>query len=124
MQETRDSDTKGLRLLNDPQGPFEESKDVYSTDIVFVHGLNGDWARTWTHENGTFWPKDLLPHAMPGARIFSYGYPSQVIATKSVAGIRDFAKHMLDDLGVVRTAPVSPCRVTDSSNLTVDSLDQ
>ena len=52
-----------------------------------------DREQTWTHENGTFWPKDLLPHALPGGRLFSCGYSLQIMATKSVAGMRDFAKH-------------------------------
>lgn len=79
-----------------------------------MHGLNGHWKQTWTHKNGTFWPRDLLPHALPGARIFSYGYPSEIFANKSVAGLRDFAKHLLDDVGMQRTEPVSSACQLDS----------
>ena len=108
-----DSDSHGLHTLSEPLS-FSGADSVYTVDIVFVHGLNGHWKRTWTHENGTFWPKDLLPHALPGARVFSYGYPSQIFANKSVAGIRDFAKHLLDDIGMERTEPVSSGRQLDS----------
>lgn len=33
---------------------------------------------------------------MPGARIFSYGYPSETFFSRSVAGIRDFAVYLLN----------------------------
>ena len=33
--------------------------------------------------------------ALPGARIFSYGYPSQLFFNPSVAGIRDYAMQLL-----------------------------
>jgi len=42
--------------------------------------------------------KDLLPQALPAARIFSYGYPSQIFAGRSVAGIREFAKQLMSCL--------------------------
>lgn len=38
-------------------------------------------------------------------RIFSYGYPSNIFATKSVANIRDFAGHLLDDICVHTKGP-------------------
>jgi len=93
--------------LNSLRLSTDSNNAIYAVDIVFVHGLNGHWMKTWTHENGTFWPKDLLPHALPGARIYSYGYPSQIFANKSVAGIRDFSKHLLGDLSICLKDPVS-----------------
>lgn len=101
-----DSENNGLHTLSKPLS-FSQAESVYAVDIVFVHGLNGHWKRTWTHKNGTFWPRDLLPYALPGARVFSYGYPSGIFANKSVAGLRDFAKHLLDDVGMQRTESVS-----------------
>ncbi|KAF8533841.1 hypothetical protein BDD12DRAFT_897587 [Trichophaea hybrida] len=56
----------GLKLLAEPENPI--------VDIVFVHGLNGHWKRTWTARNQAFWPADFLPEMVPQARIFSYGY--------------------------------------------------
>jgi hypothetical protein len=38
----------------DPKGPFKEAV------IVFVHGMFGDAADTWTSANGTYWPRLLL----------------------------------------------------------------
>ncbi|KAI9889175.1 MAG: hypothetical protein M1814_005766 [Vezdaea aestivalis] len=64
-------------------------------DIVFVHGLNvADnphlaW-ETWT-EDGVFWPKDFLTEDIPEARIFLYGYNSNVNSEVSEARIKDHA---------------------------------
>lgn len=107
--EIADSSEYGLIRLNAPTSSSETSESSFSADIVFVHGLNGHWAKTWTHENGTFWPRDLLPQAIPGSRIFSYGYPSKVFASKSLAVIHDFAKHLLDDLVLVQKVLVREC---------------
>ena len=65
---------------------------------MFVHGLNGDRRKSWTkvvkHGQdlsgpGRFlkggrvkecicWPKDLLPHDLPAARIIAYGHCGEV----------------------------------------------
>ncbi|TGJ72003.1 hypothetical protein EYR41_003922 [Orbilia oligospora] len=62
-----------------------------------MHGLNGDIYRTWT-KSGNYWLQDQLPKSLPGARIFSYGYPSNLMFSKSVAEIDDFARHLLISL--------------------------
>ncbi|KAH7053204.1 hypothetical protein B0J12DRAFT_571100, partial [Macrophomina phaseolina] len=67
-------------------------------DIVAIHGLGGDLRDTWTHKNGTLWLRDLLPQSMPGARIYTYGYPSGIFLNRSVAKIRDFSAHFLASL--------------------------
>ncbi|KAI9763799.1 MAG: hypothetical protein M1839_006309 [Geoglossum umbratile] len=62
--------------LGDPLFDPAEAK----IDIVFIHGLGGDRARTWTWEGDGrkhFWPKDLLPQACPTARILSFGYNAE-----------------------------------------------
>ncbi|CAO2649496.1 Nn.00g068810.m01.CDS01 [Neocucurbitaria sp. VM-36] len=54
--------------------------DEAKADIVFVHGLGGNRIWTWTWEGDGrkhFWPEDLLPHACPTARIFSFGYGAE-----------------------------------------------
>lgn len=86
-----------------------EPQDVkqYNVDIVAIHGLNGDVRRTWTHENGAFWLEDFLPNSMPGSRVFSYGYPSEVLFSKSIGGIRHYAQHLLASLEDVRESAVS-----------------
>ena len=87
---------RGLFLLYDPSP--EASVQPYGVDIVAIHGLNGDARRTWTHSNGTLWLQDLLPQKLPGARVFSYGYPSDIAFSRSAAGIRDYASLLLERL--------------------------
>ncbi|KAK6340516.1 hypothetical protein TWF696_008842 [Orbilia brochopaga] len=86
--------TQGLYQLNDPNVGLSNAAKRFNHDIVAIHGLNGDIYRTWT-KSGNFWLQDQLPKAIPGARIFSYGYPSKLLFSKSVAQIDDFAKHLL-----------------------------
>ncbi|KAF2867590.1 hypothetical protein BDV95DRAFT_449270, partial [Massariosphaeria phaeospora] len=53
---------------------------------------------TWTHDNGKFWPSDFLPEDIPEARIFVYGYNSNVAKEVSEARIKDHANVLLDRL--------------------------
>lgn len=66
-----------------------------------MHGLNGDAYTSWEHENGTLWLRDLLPSTIPGARIFTYGYPAQLFFSKSTAGLRDYSQRLLSSLNDV-----------------------
>ncbi|KAA8641295.1 LipA and NB-ARC domain protein [Aspergillus tanneri] len=86
--------------------PAEQPK----IDFVFVHGLNPRGRNdhpfeTWTHQNGTFWPRDLLPHDIPQARIFIYGYNSNITnpQTMSTAGVKDHANTLLNLLDMERS---------------------
>ena len=63
-----------------------------------VHGLGGDWERTWTDENGKLWLRDFLPSQLPNARIMSYGYNSQTVFSSAVTDIDDEAAMLLDRL--------------------------
>jgi hypothetical protein len=67
-------------------------------DIIAIHGLNGDAYTSWEHENGTLWLRDLLPKDIPGSRIFTYGYPSQLLFSSSVAGVRDYSQRLLSSI--------------------------
>jgi hypothetical protein len=74
-----------------------------------VHGLNPvnveDHAyRTWTHSNGTFWPKDILPHTFPEARIMIFGYNSNVAFNVSTAALRNHADALLQLLEQTRVS--------------------
>lgn len=90
----------GLILLNpEHDRPKDDgSKEVYSLDIVAIHGITGDAFKTWTHENGTNWLRDFLPNAFPGARVFSFGYPAEVFWSRSDGDIDSFSRSLLESL--------------------------
>ena len=77
-----------------------------------MHGLNplshDDHAeRTWTHADGTFWPKDLLPLHIPSARVMLFAYNANVAWDTSEAGIRQHANALLDLLDSKRVVRAS-----------------
>ncbi|KAF8529705.1 hypothetical protein BU17DRAFT_36641, partial [Hysterangium stoloniferum] len=45
--------------------------------IVAIHGLDGHREASFTADNGVFWLQDLLPEALPFARILTYGYDAR-----------------------------------------------
>ncbi|PLB36253.1 esterase/lipase family protein [Aspergillus candidus] len=63
----------GLTVIHNPP-------ETATVDIVLVHGLSGHPKDTWTSDTGTFWPADLLPHALgqSRARVLTYGYDASV----------------------------------------------
>ena len=97
----------GLFLLNDGVIKNQDSnKKKFDVDIVAIHGLNGDAYNTWTFQKSTdnrcLWLRDLLPDDIPGARIFTYGYPAKAIFSSSKAMVPDFASWLLVSLNRVR----------------------
>lgn len=71
--------------------------------IVFVHGLNpkGDSEharKTWTHENGTFWPEELLPELLPTARVLLFAYNSSILSNASNVPVAGHAQSLLNDV--------------------------
>ncbi|KAJ5793415.1 Tetratricopeptide-like helical [Penicillium paradoxum] len=95
---------------------FPFLKEVFSPvgshkiDFVFVHGLNPSGrndhpVQTWTHSNGKFWPRDFLAQDIPYARIFLYGYNSNITTpqTMSTASIKDHANTLLNLLDLERS---------------------
>ncbi|PVH93685.1 hypothetical protein DM02DRAFT_661734 [Periconia macrospinosa] len=91
----------GLSLLNQVVPPDDSKGHHMEVDIIAIHGLNGDAYTTWEHENGTLWLRDLLPHALPGSRIFTYGYPSEVFCSNSAAKLRDYSRNLLISLNSI-----------------------
>ena len=84
---------------------------TYEVDIIAIHGLNGTAFGTWTKStsnqetretSSVNWTRDFLPKDIPGARIFTYKYESQVLCSKSTAKIEDFAQKLLFNLKVHR----------------------
>ncbi|KAF8525538.1 hypothetical protein BU17DRAFT_41759 [Hysterangium stoloniferum] len=48
-----------------------------TVDIVAIHGLDGHREASFTADNGILWLRDLLPEALPSARILTYGYDAR-----------------------------------------------
>jgi hypothetical protein len=87
----------------------EEDRLGYDLDIITVYGITGSAYNTWTHNNGTFWLKDLIPKDFPGVRVFSYTYPADVFYTFATGTIRSFARSLLEGLkGERRSKEVCP----------------
>jgi hypothetical protein len=93
-------DKHGLFLLNtkNPQLDGVQAEESFLLDIVALHGITGDAYDTWTHENGKFWLQDFLPKELPGARIFSFGYPAEVFCSLGTGDLDSFARSLLEDL--------------------------
>ena len=88
-------------------GPGEdaESASTYDLDVVAIHGLNGHPLKTWTYtktEGQVFWLQEFLPKALPGARVFTYGYDSRTLFSPSTGDIGSYAKGLLDYLNLER----------------------
>lgn len=65
-----------------------------------MHGLDPSLGqqgaiKAWTAEDGTVWPRDVLPKYLPGARVFCYQHAGTVAATTSVAGVQAHALRLL-----------------------------
>ena len=71
------------------------------SDIVAVHGLEGDPHTTWTHYNGHLWLRDSLPHGLPHSRIMTFGYDAAIFI-RSVADVQTTARALLSELNTWR----------------------
>ena len=77
-----------------------------------MHGLTGDWEKTWTGRKSTApWPQLLLPTKVPHARVLTFGYDAHYIAGRMVSSnkINDHAENLL--------AAVAGYRATDETVL-------
>ena len=103
---TERSEKHGLFLISDESSKSSaSSRESFGVDIIAIHGLNGDPYKTWTdHETQCLWLRDLLPDDIPGARIFTYGYPSHVLCSTSTAGVSDYAGVLLTHIESRRVA--------------------
>lgn len=88
--------------------PVNENVEItFGPDVIAVHGLNGDAYGTWTHENKKLWLRDFLPTKLPNARVFTFGYSSEVAFTKSRGKVDEFARSLLNALKRMRRAQAS-----------------
>ena len=99
--------SEGLSLLSS-QSVDDSSEQGCAIDVVAIHGLNGDPRSTWSckgPEGEVFWLRDLLPKALPGARIYTYGYDSKLYLSPSTANLTSWGKGLLDHLSTLRDQP-------------------
>ncbi|KAF6816729.1 hypothetical protein CPLU01_13784 [Colletotrichum plurivorum] len=100
---TFNSRTEDAEVEGKSKGPFglttpHEPETRASSDVIFVHGLNGGSESTWTAGDVAtqFWPKYWLPQESEfrHVRIHSFGYDSS-LKRESVLNIQDFASSLL-----------------------------
>ena len=85
----------------------EDNLDPRLPDIIAVHGINGDAFNTWTHgDDGALWLRDTLPSQIPGARVFTFGYDSNVAFTRAKGSLDSYARELLEQLNAVRSGEV------------------
>ena len=65
-----------------------------------MHGINDHREKTWTASNGVYWLRDLLPHDIPQARMFSWGYDANTHTASRVSCkyLYDHARALVSDL--------------------------
>ncbi|KAK0668621.1 ankyrin repeat-containing domain protein [Cercophora samala] len=125
----------GLTVIHEPEGEA-------NLDVVFVHGFRGHPVRTWTHKHGSarpddsaepaskarklglfsrphdqktvpvYWPEDLLPAQLPGARVLTFGYDTNlkhklVGSVLNESTIYDMAGDFLTALEAIRRLDAS-----------------
>lgn len=75
--------------------------------IIAVHGLGGNWLKTWRADDGAIWLRDRVPQLLAEkkiqARVLSYGYNADVIFTNTINTIDIVAGDLLSQVYSVRT---------------------
>ncbi|KAH6624183.1 hypothetical protein B0J18DRAFT_465424 [Chaetomium sp. MPI-SDFR-AT-0129] len=79
--------------------PFVSLGLTPTVDLVLVHGVDGDPAKTWTWQKKdsppVFWPADLLPKERPTTRVLSFGFNAAMYHSNTTSTIRDRARNLL-----------------------------
>ncbi|KAH8590732.1 hypothetical protein B0O99DRAFT_300172 [Bisporella sp. PMI_857] len=86
----------GIKLLYNPEHSV--------VDIILVHGLTGDYEKTWTAKNAaTPWPQSMLPSKIPNARILTFGYDAYIADWRGMVSRNRIGNHSMNLLTSVAT---------------------
>ncbi|KAK8863181.1 NACHT-domain-containing protein [Apiospora arundinis] len=93
----------GLRRLV----PGKDVPDTTTVDVIAIHGLDTESPRTWIYEkNGTHvhWLRDsdMLPAAIPEARIYTYDWNAKVFDHAPVQTLLGHADNLLGQVAAER----------------------
>lgn len=67
----------------------EDAVHPLGVDVVAVPGLAGNVQQSWTHPDGTFWLRDLLPQSINGIRVYCYAYSLDIFLDPSLDRLRN-----------------------------------
>ncbi|KAM5362835.1 hypothetical protein ACJA88_002343 [Fusarium oxysporum] len=89
--------------------PFHRASDKdCHIDVIAVCGLGGHALGSFKEKNGRFvWLRDALPSDIPNARIFTYGYNSQLVDSQSFQSLTDLGRALQVDLEDIRDSDQS-----------------
>ncbi|XP_002158782.2 protein SERAC1 [Hydra vulgaris] len=99
--------------------PNYRSSEKRSSDIIFIHGINGSPFYTWrlndsvVKNSDTCWPKDWLSLDHPTSRIFCIHYESY-LTDWMLACPYDKSKYSLDEKAISILAKLKKCGVGDN----------
>lgn len=81
-----------LQSKHDIIGHDRKKAADFNLSLVAVAGLNGHALGSFRAKNGSdtfMWLRDALPHDIHNVRIFTYGYPSKLVASQCFETIKD-----------------------------------
>ncbi|KAK3291981.1 uncharacterized protein B0H64DRAFT_408650 [Chaetomium fimeti] len=103
-------DGVGPLVLVDKIGGGSAGAGASGTDIVFVHGLRGRRAGTWS-KDGICWPQHLLGNDLNNVRVITWGYDATVANAFHAASKESIFGHadtLLEDLARLRVGTTRP----------------
>jgi hypothetical protein len=62
-----------------------------------VHGLQGDWEKTW-EQDGRIWLRDFLGKRIERLQVLSFGYNSMITNSEWTHDIEQFSSQLLQSL--------------------------
>lgn len=90
----------GLSLLNKAQWEQvqQDGTAKYNADIIFIHGLFGHPVESFKAPGSKkVWARDFVPEAMPGVRVFTFGYDAHHFSSGK-GQVPQFARALLEQL--------------------------